>query len=684
MKKGLSLLLALCLCLGAALPTFADQPNSELVAQLILSAKEKLSVSDEKFVFSDYYQMETEQGTRYELNWESKDEMDSAGIRVEIGDTGTIFRYNLYGGIREYGKLKYPQKTEEEALAAAKEYFRAIDADKAAQVTEGKITYNTYNNSYSYAAERLLGGIPVFEEGLTLQMDADSLTLTDYTAEWTEGLTASQEDFLSFEEAAAAYREKLGYELFYQVTSSDKRDEVRLVYRSKYDETLYLDAVSGEITTFAEIRERGSSGGAKNEAASAAKDAAVLSPEEKAMVDEIAKMLSKDKAEQIARGVKEFRITKDYTVEHYNIWENSHGKYIGNIGFRLEKDEKYGYRSVSIDVQTGEVVAFNSYDGGGIEPVKAGAAEKKELTAEQGQKIAESFLKKYYPQKFESMTPKTVYEPQASYVQYQRTENGVKVYNNGANVRIDGAAGGAITAFSLEWTDAEFPQVAAADLQKLYEKLLAEENFRCGYLVSYDEQAKKPFAKAVYRLETKPVYDAESLQKLDWRLRPTEEQEPQEYTDISGHYCEEIVKKLAFMGIYYPGSLLRPNDAVTQKEYLRLIAQVLYQYSPDDDEDLYQNMIRRGVLTREEMHPEEPVLRIEGIRYLLKAMGYREFAEIPGIFRCPFTDLAEADQGYGAIAAGLGLVDSETDTFYASNPLRRGDSLIMIYRYLNR
>ena len=50
MKKLLSVFLSLLLLLGAV-PVFADSAESELVASLILTAKNKLAISDEELEF---------------------------------------------------------------------------------------------------------------------------------------------------------------------------------------------------------------------------------------------------------------------------------------------------------------------------------------------------------------------------------------------------------------------------------------------------------------------------------------------------------------------------------------------------------------------------------------------------------------------------------------------------------
>lgn len=694
MKKALSLLLAVCLCMGLVIPSFADQENSETVARLIVSAKEKLGISDDEFVFTNYYQNETEDGNRYNLNWESKDDTKSSNISVEMSEAGTIFRYHRYDSAKESGQPKYPARSQEEALAEAKAVFARIDAEKAAQVSDEEIVYNSYDNSYAYEAQRVHNGVPVFDNNVSLQLDADSLQLSSYYANWEERLTFADAEAISQDEARAAFAEKIGYELFYQVVSEDYKDTVKLVYRPKFDEGLYIDAVSGEAVDFEMVYEAMSGGaGAKNEATMDAA-AARLSPEEQAMVDEISQMLPKEKAEQIARGVSEFGISSDYKVENYNISKNASGKYIGRISFRTgsAKEENYGYRNVSIDAKTGEVIAYNGYSYLDERSVNSNSGDKTEISAEESREIAEKFLNKYYADKFAKMEAKSVFNPTGGSVNYQRVENGVKVYNNGAYVYIDSESK-EIRSFSLTWTDAAFPAADAAELEQVYDKVLAEDNFRCGYLMVPGENGKKPAAQLVYRLENEMTLDASSLEELDWRLRPVSISQKPEYVDLEGHYAKEYVEKLLQMGIYLPNeaeggskaSSLRPDAGVTQKDYLQLIAQVVFNRSAVyDDNDFYNDLVRRGVLAKEDIRPDSTVTRIEAIRYLLNALGYKEFVAIPGIFNCPFADVAEADKGYGAVAAGLRLVNSDTDTFYADSALRRGDALIIIYNYLNR
>ncbi|MBR5156902.1 MAG: S-layer homology domain-containing protein [Clostridia bacterium] len=682
MKKILSLIIAAILSFCSVLPVFADEAKSEIVSGLILSAKEKLKINDDEFVFSDYYQNESKSGNRYNLNWESKDKTKSSSINVEIGENKTIYRYNFNDHTKEYGKIKFPAHNDAEAMTAAKEFFKIIDSEKHAQVIDEKITYEAYENAYIYTAQRAHGNMPVFGNRISVQVDADTLKPTYYYANWDENLTFSESEIISLDKAMSAYKEKIGYELFYQVVAEDYKDTVKLVYRPKYDETLYIDATSGEALNFEQLYGEESAGGSNmygKAEATADSAAARLSDEELAMLEEISKMLSKEKAESIARRVSEFDITDKYTVSGYNIHKDSHGKYTGRISFELktDKNDKYGYRNVLIDAKTGEIISFSGYES------KDKNDSDSQISDEQAYSLAEKFLKKYYAEKLNKMQKKNVFKSYGAGADYQRTENGIRVYNNGASVYADSSE--KIRSFSLNWTDAQFPDAAdAAGNEKMYEKLFGDNNLRCGYLIAYDNDGNTKTAKAVYKLEENPVLDAKTLQKLNWQLKPQAEEKKPSYTDISGHYAEDAALKLLAMDIYYPENELRPNDAVTQKDYLKLVSNVVFRYEQDDEDAFYNYLVHRGVLTKEEINAEGTVTRIDAVRYLLNALGYGEFAKIPGIFNCPFDDVTEENKGYGAIAAGLKLVNSETDTFYSSADLKRGDSLIIIYNYLTR
>ena len=66
-------------------------------------------------------------------------------------------------------------------------------------------------------------------------------------------------------------------------------------------------------------------------------------------------------------------------------------------------------------------------------------------------------------------------------------------------------------------------------------------------------------------------------------------------------------------------------------------------------------------------------------------MGYKRFAQIPGIFICDFEDADEIDSellGYAAIAKGLGVVSGSNGKLLPENTLTKGEAAVIIYNCL--
>ena len=96
-----------------------------------------------------------------------------------------------------------------------------------------------------------------------------------------------------------------------------------------------------------------------------------------------------------------------------------------------------------------------------------------------------------------------------------------------------------------------------------------------------------------------------------------------------------------------------------------------------------------GMLTaNEEYNSKAEATRADGIKYIIRALGYRKPAELNGIYKCDFSDSEEIPDdvlGYAALAKGFGIVNGdENGRFNAENPLTRADAAIMIYNYLSR
>ena len=176
MKRLLSICLVFIMLLGTSAIAFADQAESQKVAELILIAKDKLAIDDSVFAYENYHRQETAREILYSLNWKSRDELGSSSVYVTINVNGDIINYHLYHGDVPMTKPKFPQKTEEEAFSAAKQWLARVAEDKNEQIAEEEIRYYPDTNTYHFTAERVLGEFPVCANNVSFSFGSKPLS----------------------------------------------------------------------------------------------------------------------------------------------------------------------------------------------------------------------------------------------------------------------------------------------------------------------------------------------------------------------------------------------------------------------------------------------------------------------------------------------------------------------------
>ena len=696
MKKAVSFLLALVVLCSMSIPGLAD--DGDKVAELILIAKNTFQISDDVFVFENYSKSEQDGLTAaYHLWWTTRQEDEYAmrqdSISVNIREDGVIESYRYHKDTDYSDDRQLPKHSKEEAKAAADAFSAKVNGYRAAQVRVSEITdADRYSNSYTVQYTRYANDIPVMGNGIDISIDAQTLEPIAYSANWSDVTFADPAGAIDADAAKAAYKEKLGYELTYEFFYRDKKEVPLLVYRPKYSEPAYIDAMTGEVfrpslhafATFdaAVAKSEDASGGGSN------LEGARLSEEEQAFVAEVEQMITRQQAETIARGIKEFEIGSDFTDDSYRVSKGYDDQYIVRISFiKPEKDGKgeQSTKQVSIDAKTRQVIAYYNYDW----PQMIKSSYNPTVSGADAKKTAEAFLNAHYAEQLAQTLPENTLAPQednTSFV-YDRMVNDIRVIGNGINISVDGETG-KISSFNLRWTTQSFPSAAGVKSpDDVYAAALAE--YAPAYHVQtvYDETANaaKTESHLVYLVKSENSYDANTLEVIDYNGYPVNTQTPA-YSDISGHWSETAANRLLEIGVYFPGGELIPDKAVTQSEFLQLVAQVVNGRSSfSTDTELLRYFINNGVLTREEVHPTQAVSRIEGVKYLLNAMGFKKSAVIPGIYNCPFADITAApDTGYASIAGGLGLVSTAGDTFNPNNTLTRAQALTMLFNYLNK
>lgn len=692
MKKAISLLLVLAMLCSFGMTALAD--DGDKAAELILKAKNTFQISDDLFVFEDYSKSEQDgQQAVYHLWWTSRNDdpyvVSDDRISVAIREDGAIesYRYNKY---EPNGGQKLPKHSKDEARTAADAFSATVNADRAAQVQFDTVSdADSYSNTYYVYYNRYANGIPVSGDYVAVTIDAQTLEPVSYDSNWSEVTFADPAGAIDEQTAKAAYKEKLGYQLAYEFVYRDDKQVPMLVYRAVYSENAYIDAMTGEVfrpEVYARLydaaAETASSGGGamKNEAAQ-------LSPEEQAFIAEVEQMLTRAEAESTARGVTEFEISDDFVCDSYSVYKGYDDQYTVRLSFfKTDADGKQtGSKSVTIDAKTKQVLSYSDYDYQIM--VKDGDQVTPAVSRADAQKTAEAFLNAHYADQFAQTLPENLLgEQEGTYFTYDRVVSGTRVIGNGMNISIHPETG-KLSSFTLRWSTQEFPTTAnVKSLDDLY--ALALDGYAPAYIIQpvYDETGKQTNYEShlVYLLAEENRYDANTLDVIDYNGYPVDTTVPA-YDDIAGHWSEAAANKLLETGIYFAGGSLKPDQAVTQAEFLTLVAQVVSgRASFPTDTDLLKYFLNMGVLTRDQVHPDQAITRMEAVTYLLNAMGFQKAANIPGIYNCPFTDVTDTpDTGYAAIAGGLGLVSTETDTFHPKDTLTRAQAITMLYNYLN-
>lgn len=687
MKKTVSLLLAMLMCTSLFAPAFADTADSALIERLILAAKAKLPIDDDEVVFRNYNTEERENETTYSLYWESKDDAVYKSIGVNLEKDGTIRGYNLYESNRGDYTPSLAKHTKAEAIEAARAFIASIDPKRLAETGEPTAEMG-YGKDYTVTFPRVHNNIPVENEELRCTVEDADLRITDYSSPWSK-MTFEEGEMISLTDAQTAFAEQIGYRLYYHIVSEDYENTAKLVYRSRYDEPVVIDAATGEAMLYPERLMMYERNAMKQEATADAAGGSEpqLSEVERALVEQVSNMLSKEQADSLCRAAADLKIGADYKLNGYSAYRNRTGEYV--IQLRYKRPEKadgtdYGFKNVMIEAETGRIVSY--YSGEYKDYVQRD--KQKDIDKDVLKAKAKAFLEKNYADEYAQMTEKAYFDAEKSGFEFLRVVHDVPVYDNGAWVSYDEKTG-ELTSFVLNWTAADFPDVANAAAQdKANEAAMKKGELGLYYVAMPTEKPEDiPQAKAVYMLKSKPIFDAETLESLDYNLKPEADTTVPVYSDIEGFYGEAKIKKLLANEIYLPAAAdggLHPTEAVTQEDFLRLLKRGVWGDNDRDTEDMYRELIRCGVLSADEMNPKGSVTRFEGISYLIRLLGYGEFVKIPDIFRCPFADVTSEQTAVAAVAWGLKLVSGDSGSFYPDMQLRRGDAMIILYNYLER
>lgn len=685
-KRIINLPLIICLILSTiSLPAFGAEEDGKGLEQAIIVAKNIITVPDD---YSNFTSSSTERDTSsgnikvWRLDWQQKDGVDGS-ISASVGEDGFLYEYNKYSGNETSNSLA--KVTKDKAQAIAEEFLKKAIPDYYGQlkIVDSNLNISSTQN-YDFVYQGFINEVPVNFGNINISVDKYTGEVNYYSGKNldTKGIQYPSIDGVIEQSAAEkAYIEKIGIDLKYYsyYDYSQKKMKIFAGYSIGGNGDNAIDAKTGQaVSLYREsriynIKDSVSGANADNSIAVMNEK---LTEEETAEVNNVADLITKEKAESILRETFDI-ITSNMKVKDTSLNKRTmDNKYIWNVSF----DGAYG----EVDAKSGEIISMHCYTGDNTKTINISKTE--------GQNIAEDFLKKIASDKFSQTKYKDVkrsifkigvVQPEKTFsFNFMRQVNGIEFSSNSLQVEVDNASG-KIAGYSNNWYD----DISFLDITKAMSKEAAFEKIKqlSNFTLQYAKLDKDKIG-LVYNfkdINENYIIDPVSGVRLDFSGEVYKTNKLPKYTDISGHWCEKTVKELLDNGYYLDGDEFNPDMSITQGNFLKyLYSTVKSSYNTDDE--FYDMLIKNGIIKNEEKSPNSPVTNADAAKFVIRYLGYEKIAVHPEIFNNPFNDtIEEKNKGYAAICYSLNIIKGTNGKFDESHNVSNAEAAIIIYNLIS-
>ncbi|WP_425446706.1 YcdB/YcdC domain-containing protein [Dethiothermospora halolimnae] len=705
MKRVISLLLITMMTITILLPSqiIANDGYDKELKEAILKAKKLFNITADYDEF-DYNINSNNGDTEYYLRW-SDTKSQLGEISVRINNNGKVTSYNSYKPDSSQETPKLAEISKSDALKKAKEFVKKVRPDLVDKIKyeENNRPLNINSKYYNLKFHRVENEVPYYENNLQISVNNYTGEVQRFSSNWNENISFdSKANIISIDKVKEIYKEKLGLDLVYKFKYDNDQYIPYIVYTTL--EKGIIDAKTGDIIDdygylYRNITE-------EDKANMASKYG--LDPKEKEAIENVKGLISKEKAEKIARDF--FKLDDKTKLSYsrlYTNWRNN-DDYIWRLSFEKKDNGKHTSLNVTLDAKSKDILSFNKY-------YPKDDNKKVKYNKEESLKIAKEFIKEMEPDKFDRVeyVKREVPEirpleekekPLAYRFNFIRKENGVYVSEDGFNITID-TTSGEIGSYSHKWYKDKLPIESDLEkvikLDKAYDILFDEIGLELvykskdnDYIYRSEVTSKGKMAKLVYSVKKdKPLnIDGITGDILYSDGESYKENKIISYTDIDDSKAKSKIEVLAQYGIALPGDEFKPNQEIKQRELLYLLAKAKGYYIPefqDDDkfdEVLYDRLISTNIITAKEKNPEKSVTKEDTIKYIIRFLGYDKVASLQGIYKLEFHDVKEIDPnliGHIALAKGLDIINLEDGNLNPKAQITREGACILIYNYLN-
>ncbi len=662
MKKLVSIISALTIAASLCAPVLAENNNDEMKS-VLAGVKERVEIPAECTEFSSGSR--SAYGiTTYNFSWSTKDATEYKYVDVSCLEDGTITSYSTVDKSSS-GAPKIPQLSQADAKDMAEDFVKKINPDFPYELKlNDSFNGSIFSDSYRFSIDIYVNGILLEDADGSVSVNSETGKVTHCYMNYTPAEFPAVDSAISVDDAKKAYSEKLGLKLVYKVyTDNENNEKAYPAYVQKNMNNTYINALTGDVITL-QNGENGSrnatvAGGAMKEMSTA--DDAGFTPQEISELENIKGLISKENAEKQLRTNKTLDIPSDLNVRYINLAKAyNRDEYSYNISLYSDDVNVHA----SMDAKTGEILSYERY---GTDKDDKNTQNDEALKSLAGNKADE-------------------YEYDKDSECYQRYVNGVPVTGDTVALRY---SDGVLTGYYISYAKADFPSVDNVISISDAEKTMFDKNgYSISYVLNYEDNKLAAVPVYVHKdininaLTGKLVtYNNEEITGSEGKI---------EYSDIDGHYAKEIIETLAYYGIGFDGGAFKPDEKITQKDYIALLTTlnqspiVIMGTDSAQYSRAYTTAIRQNILSEEERDDDAIVTREKAAVYLIRAIGAEQFAKYDSIYVTPFKDVTQY-KGYIALLNAMGIVSGNGDgNFNPQREITRAESAVIIYNYLTR
>ncbi len=648
--------------------------DTEEMKKVLETVKSRIGSTDDYDKFeSETYTDSKNQITEYGFLW-SDSSVDSC-LEVKATPDGIItsFRRNEQGILNAVPVSERVSKSQ--LRVAAENFVKQLNPDIAQELVVEEM-YFTSNSACADITE-YKNGYPIDGNKGFIEIDLMGEKLSKFRILQKNGKKFETGNIISKDDAVKKFKENIGAELYYYM-DYNKSEETK-VFVPKYciaNNSKYISALNGEAIR---VDIFFNTDLIKNESLSEImKDTAYnydFADIEYEELESIGGFLSPEKAFEFVKNLKCIDIP-DVKFEDIKVGFDNGGfwgvpKYIFNY-YRREGDF-VEYFLFEVNARNGEILTAISYSYDKDDDNYSVF----EFSKDETKKIIENAFKELAPEKYTEYA--SISDDMGGGGIYRRYVNDVAVNDDYASFVINPRTK-KIMSFNMNYSDGEFSSVSGVISKSEAEDIFID---KFGYEAKYVFDCTDDEYKLCYTFSDEPI----KMDPFTGKSFEFESPTIEEYSDVSGHYAEDIANQLAEINIGFAGGELRPDEPIKQKEFAYLIYKAVQQNGIKavvsdnlDGDELYEYI---DFIAPEEVNPDAAVTRRDAAKFTVRAMGYIDVAKLD-IFKPMFNDMTE-DVGYASILAGLKILNGDGNgNFNPEGVLTRAQALIIVYNYLNR